>query len=548
MVQTGKELLRRQKLHYFRDGDISPRALAHAAGDLFYFTGYQAEYFLLNLGRGIRALCQGAVDSVLWLWALAGSILRPLWNNIHEDLTAPLRQLRQGVVNLRTMLREEREAGRDVKGKGLRYVLNGIRTYRGLATRALAYLMPLGAAAVFALTVHTVLGYNFALKVEYGGQTLGFIQSQEVYEGARDIVRQRLRGSDADDGWDETPTMTLSVVDKAGLYDQSALANKIVSLSSEKFQDATGVLVNGVLVGVTADSQLVQQKINEALAPQKEALAGQDATVGFRQSVQLDPGLYFTSTLIPGEELVARLTGEAPITLPSGEEIVWNVLSEVQTTIHVTYVEDYSLPEQTVENPELEWGLERVLQEGSAGQRQVEANVMYVDGVEVQRTVLSSADLIAPVQRVVEYGTKNEYGGVAGAIGDGDFIWPVPGYRDVSRGLIRYGSYISHRGLDITAAYYTPILAADNGVVTFAGTGRGYNWSYGNFVKLDHGNGYTSLYGHMAAVAVTEGQYVGKGQVIGYVGSTGRSSGNHCHFEIEKNHVLQDPADYVTRP
>ena len=85
-------------------------------------------------------------------------------------------------------------------------------------------------------------------------------------------------------------------------------------------------------------------------------------------------------------------------------------------------------------------------------------------------------------------------------------------------------------------------------MVTFAGTGRGYNWSYGNFVKLDHGNGYTSLYGHMAAVAVTEGQYVGKGQVIGYVGSTGRSSGNHCHFEIEKNHVLQDPADYVTRP
>ena len=241
--------------------------------------------------------------------------------------------------------------------------------------------------------------------MEYGGQTLGFIQSQEVYEGARDIVRQRLRGSDADDGWDETPTMTLSVVDKAGLYDQSALANKIVSLSSEKFQDATGVLVNGVLVGVTADSQLVQQKINEALAPQKEALAGQDATVGFLQSVQLDPGLYFTSTLIPGEELVARLTGEAPITLPSGEEIVWNVLSEVQTTIHVTYVEDYSLPEQTVENPELEWGLERVLQEGSVGQRQVEANVMYVDGVEVQRTVLNSVDLIAPVQRVVEYGT-----------------------------------------------------------------------------------------------------------------------------------------------
>ena len=67
-------------------------------------------------------------------------------------------------------------------------------------------------------------------------------------------------------------------------------------------------------------------------------------------------------------------------------------------------------------------------------------------------------------------------------------------------------------------------------------------------MKIDHGNGYTTIYGHCSALAVTSGQYVTKGTIIGYVGSTGRSSGNHCHFEILYNRQLCDPAKFVTAP
>ena len=76
-----------------------------------------------------------------------------------------------------------------------------------------------------------------------------------------------------------------------------------------------------------------------------------------------------------------------------------------------------------------------------------------------------------------------------------------------------------------------PVLASDSGKVVAAG----WHYSYGNYVEIDHGNGYTTLYGHMSALSVTQGQGVTQGQKIGEVGSTGNSTGNHCHFEMTYN-------------
>ena len=94
-----------------------------------------------------------------------------------------------------------------------------------------------------------------------------------------------------------------------------------------------------------------------------------------------------------------------------------------------------------------------------------------------------------------------------------------------------------HRGLDIGAAYGSPIHAVIDGTVTFTGRAGGY----GNFVKLNHAAGLISGYGHMSRIAVAPGQHVGRGQVIGYVGSTGLSTGPHLHWEIWKNGVSINP-------
>ena len=101
-----------------------------------------------------------------------------------------------------------------------------------------------------------------------------------------------------------------------------------------------------------------------------------------------------------------------------------------------------------------------------------------------------------------------------------------------------YKSVKLHAGLDFAAPKGTPIYATANGRVTVAGkTGDGY----GNHVVINHGYGYETLYGHMVRVKTRVGQQVKRGEVIGWVGSTGKSTGPHCHYEVHKNGQKIDP-------
>ena len=94
-----------------------------------------------------------------------------------------------------------------------------------------------------------------------------------------------------------------------------------------------------------------------------------------------------------------------------------------------------------------------------------------------------------------------------------------------------------HKGVDIGAAYGSPIYAVGDGTVSFAGRAGGY----GNFVKLAHAGGLETGYGHMSRMAVSRGAHVARGQVIGYVGSTGMSTGPHLHWEVWRGGVSVDP-------
>lgn len=110
----------------------------------------------------------------------------------------------------------------------------------------------------------------------------------------------------------------------------------------------------------------------------------------------------------------------------------------------------------------------------------------------------------------------------------------------------RFGSRESirssgHTGLDIAAPQGTPIKAAAGGTVTFSGTSGGY----GKLVKISHGNGITTYYGHCSALYVSEGEKVKAGDVIAAVGSTGNSTGNHLHFEVVKNGMELNPQGYL---
>ena len=134
-------------------------------------------------------------------------------------------------------------------------------------------------------------------------------------------------------------------------------------------------------------------------------------------------------------------------------------------------------------------------------------------------------------------------GGI-GIIEDGELCWPLPGHTYISCNFGDDDAYgnSGHRGTDIPAPEGTPILAAHSGTVIISG----WNNSYGNQVLLDNGAGLSTRYAHMTQTAVTAGEAVTAGQVIGYVGNTGDSTGSHLHFEVMQGGVRMNPLDAVS--
>ena len=129
----------------------------------------------------------------------------------------------------------------------------------------------------------------------------------------------------------------------------------------------------------------------------------------------------------------------------------------------------------------------------------------------------------------------------------GSYIWPCPSSKAVSSGygnrtIDLYGYQKFHAGVDIAANMGNNIIAADGGTVIVSG----YDGGYGNYIMINHGDGRVTLYAHMSSRAVSVGANVTKGQVIGYVGSTGNSTGPHLHFEVRVNGGTVNPLKYFS--
>ena len=170
----------------------------------------------------------------------------------------------------------------------------------------------------------------------------------------------------------------------------------------------------------------------------------------------------------------------------------------------------------------------RLLIAGEGEQRQMLEALAAQDSSleEIQRQYLQAQQEWAEWSAAVPEGAPS--GGAA------QFAWPLPGYTTLSSdfGTARrvYGAKDVHTGMDIPAPAGTPVYAAADGAASLNN-----HWVMGISVKLDHGGSLATLYGHLSACAVKDGDLVEKGQLIGYVGSTGNSTGNHLHFEVDLN-------------
>lgn len=198
-----------------------------------------------------------------------------------------------------------------------------------------------------------------------------------------------------------------------------------------------------------------------------------------------------------------------------------------------TYTVSIPYPVKTVEDPNrYVWADPIVQVAGVSGKKEIVEEILRLNGKVVSRTVISQKVLSEPTGAVLLRGTKN-----APPLGSGQYVWPIPStdWRITTGFERRWGRM--HWGLDIAAKLNTNVLAADSGTVTFVG----WKGDFGKTVIVDHGNGKTTLYAHLNGWAVSVGQEVKKGQVIAYVGNTGRSTGPHLHFETRTDDKPHNP-------
>lgn len=222
----------------------------------------------------------------------------------------------------------------------------------------------------------------------------------------------------------------------------------------------------------------------------------------------------------------------------------------VVTTEEAKIEEDIEIPEEYQPEESLAVGETKVASEGSPGTKEITKKVTKANGQPVSETVLDESVVEAPEEKVILAGTKlpasyqSSFYEEPGLSYDESAIYgklqrPVSG-GTVSSGFgSRWGKM--HHGLDLALPQGSEICAADAGEVYFAGS----NGSYGNLVKIDHGNGMQTYYAHCSQLLVSAGQHVERGEKIALVGSTGRSTGPHLHFEVIINRNSIDPGGLI---
>lgn len=553
--------------------------LPHATiiGNALYLIGFWVEYAMICAVRGMEKTVRAVVSRAGHLLL---TIARPFllgFITLLEDLTEPFRRMHSGLKHIGEL--EEAlpdESARQIRKEKMRYFRRGALRYFPVVLNALSYLLPVAAAVGLFYVVKTGLGYDYVLNVIVDGESVGYVANEQVFENARDDVQGRIDTAKSvmqttgetvsDEQWNISPTYTLAI--NGETMTESEVANAILGASSDEIGEGTAVYVDGELRFVINEGDHLRSYLESVKQPYEDT-SDPNRRVSFVHDITLVDGIYLLDSIMPYRDVIAAMNeGGGPVTytaaadetvqnvvdatgvswdslaalnpdltgldetLEEGQQLLTGVSSpellKVEVIERQTYTVDVPYETSTSESDEYDFGETVVTSPGENGIQELTQDVVYVDDAVTATNIVKVETLKEPVTEYVVKGTRLK-SGMTAAYGSGEWMWPVPGYTYVSRWMSSY-----HKGADICAPYGTPIYASDSGVVVTAG----YHYSYGNYVIIDHGNGWRTLYGHMSALGCSVGQAVERGQVIGYVGSTGNSTGNHCHFEMYQNGTL----------
>lgn len=459
-----------------------------------------------------------------------------------------------------------------------------LRLWRLARDRVAAYRQTLDArsrpraAALLVLCSATVLILSFSyfglgLQVKLDGQVIGYVESTAEIDALVSEVEQRA-AEYLGAPYSLSPNITYSLryMDKSRPVDGEALKELLFSRIDDVSREYV-LTVDGTVVGANSSRTALEMMLRRIIQSRTEGQ--QNVKTEFVQDVKIEERSVLASqirtiaqieeTLSANKQAVQNYTVQAGDTI-SGIAVGHGVsIAEIRRlnpgididSIHIgdelllssavpylslkrTVTEEYdtviNYETETVYDDSMYVNRSYVKVAGVPGKAHVTADVVYVNNREESRTILTCEVLQAPVKAVKVVGTK----ALPAKAATGTFVKPSNGYFSSGFGYRpRFGDY--HTGVDFAGSIGTSIWAADGGTVIYAG----WKGTYGYCVMIDHDNGYVTLYAHCSKLLVKVGQRVAKYEPIARVGSTGNSTGPHCHFEIRKNGTPVNPLKYI---
>lgn len=433
----------------------------------------------------------------------------------------------------------------------------------------------LTASVVLVIYAVLTMFYTTATTVSFNGVALATVASEEEAVAARmsversisDVVGYDYTLEDSAVSYSTRLTSLDDVEDGETL--QNALNNQL-----DIVEHGYALYVNGEFIGATQTEGALEELLDQVAAPYRNE---NTVSIDFVENVEVRecdlPVEQFTNLAEVALLLTSTKAGEVTYTVKKGD--CWSVIAQDHDmtnsellalnpgydidklqigdeliisnavpylTVVVTqmeyYVAEVPCDIEYVDDNTMWQGDTRIISKGTPGTADVSALVTYQGATELKREILTENILTEPVTQIEARGTLERPSWAP----TGTFRWPTHGRLTSPYGY-RYifGSRSFHGGIDIANSKGTDIVAADGGIVNYAGWMSGY----GYLIRIDHQNGYTTYYGHCSKLLVGVGAKVHKGQHIAEMGSTGRSTGNHLHFEIRLNGERKNPSNYL---
>ena len=402
-------------------------------------------------------------------------------------------------------------------------------TKKGLLFQVFAAL--LATASVAAVIISSMTFYEYY----YHGKLLGVVRNKEdVYKTIEALGDKLSEASGANVSLDIERDIDFEMVRGAN-YVASSNEDILNTLTYMKDIDVTAyaIYVDGVQRVIIENEEMAENILKAIENDYTPALANIEY-----DSVDIDQEISI-------QEVSAQLgdiwnATDAKRYLKTGSKSIEADLEtmpivSVTTVARETYTEDVDYSTKYVKNNSMYLDEQEVISEGIKGVNKVEAQIVLKNGQESTRQVIATTMIAEPIDEVIYQGTK----ALPVRAGTGTFIYPVSNYTLSSRFGARWGRM--HYGIDLAAPYGTKIYAADGGTVTFVG----YNNARGNYLIIDHGGLFQTLYEHCASILVEEGEQVYQGKTIATVGTSGHVTGPHCHFEVQYKGEPVDPLNYL---